>query len=381
MPQLVEVKSKVIEWAVSRSGQAAALHDELPKLAQWEKAERVMLTFVELEKLAQKTRTPLGYFFLKLPPKDEMPIPDFRTVTDHDLESLSLDLNDTVFAMQRRQSWYSSYQRERGIAPLEFVGSADEYSPVDSVAKSIRNALGLSEGWGSKIRTFQDAVSSLRQRIEESGILIAIDGVVANNNNRVLSVDEFRGFALVDEFAPLIFINGRDWKSAQVFTMFHELAHVWINQSGVSDLKQVFPQNSTERYCNAVAAEALVPAVEINMLWYSYRETDPDFELLSKHFKVNQIVVARRLLDLELIDGNRFSNFYNSYVGGDLAKNRDTSGGDFYNNQIFKVGKRFMRVVARAANDGALNYSEAYKLTGLTNKTFDKYLARIGGVG
>lgn len=376
--EFVEVNSKLIRWAVDRTGHALDMRQEMPKLASWEALEKAKLSFAELEKLATKTKIPLGYFFLAEPPKEDMPIPDFRTVDDGKPHRISLDLSDTVYAMQRRQAWYASYQSERGLAPLKYVGSANQKTPVEHVSRAIKDALGLVAGWAAKIRSYEDAVSQLRERIEAVGILISIDGVVANNNSRVLSVDEFRGFVLADSYAPLIFINGRDWKSAQIFTMFHELAHVWIEQSGLSDLKDASVASGVEKYCNAVAAEALVPSEEIKSIWYSYRD-DLLFERLARNFKVNQKVVARRLFDLKLIDADRLAAFYLAYQGGDPAKKRDP-GGDFYNNQIFKIGKRFMKVVARAANDGMLNYAEAYRLTGLTNKTFDKYLERIGGL-
>jgi Zn-dependent peptidase ImmA (M78 family) len=377
--ELVEVKSELISWAVDRSGHAHELEDQLPKLRQWRAGSLAKLTFVELEKLSEKTHTPLGYFFLTEPPVEEMPIPDFRTVSDEQLEHTSLDLSETLYAMQMRQSWYANHQQSRGLVPLPFVGSAKINDPVEKVASSMREVLGLPESWASKIRTMEDAVSFLRERIEGIGVLIVINGVVGNNNNRVLNVDEFRGFVLSDEYAPLIFINGRDWKSAQVFTIFHELAHVWVNRSGISDLKELVPQDAVEKYCNQVAAEALVPASEVSTIWYSYEYSDPDFSRLAKHFKVNQIVVARRLLDLELINRKRFVEFYSSYSGADVAAKRDP-GGHFYNNQIYKIGKRFMRSVARAANEGTLNFTDAYRLTGLSTKTFDKYLAHIGGV-
>jgi Predicted Zn peptidase len=355
------------------------LRGELPKLSQWEKLSRPKLTFVELERLALKTKVPLGYFFLPEPPSYEVPIPDFRTISGDHPEELSIDLAEVVYAMQRRQQWYMSYQMERGFAPLKFVGSASLSTPIASVAKSIKEALALTPNWASKFRTYDDAVSQLRACVESAGVLISIDGVVANNNNRTLSVDEFRGFALADPYAPLVFINGRDWKSAQVFTMFHELAHIWIEQSGISDLSMDSLVNKVERFCNSVAAEALVPEDDLKSIWYDYRD-DATFTQLAKNYKVNPIVVARRLHELDLINTKTLSNFFSNYEGGDPGKKNDSTGGDFYNNQIFKVGRRFMRVVARAANDGAINYIDAYRLTGLTNKTFDKYLERIGGI-
>src|SRR5690606_27944154 len=127
-----------------------------------------------------------------------------------------------------------------------------------------------------------------------------------------------------------------------------------------------------------VAAEALVPADSLQTIFYAYKD-DPEFTRLAKNFKVNPIVIARRLHELKLLDSDAMSNFFAAYKGGDPSKKKETTGGDFYNNQIFRLGRRFMRAVARAASDGAINCLDAYRLPGLTNKTFDKYLDRIGG--
>lgn len=377
----VEIKPSLIRWAVERSGRSTeGLVGKFPKLRSWQSEDAAKLTFVELEKLSNETHTPMGFFFLNEPPPEEVPIPDFRTLKDKSIGRMSTDLIDTLHAMQLRQGWYRSYAIEEGWPRVGFVGSAKPTGSVKLVAQDIRKKLQLQSGWASRLPTWDGAVSLLREKVEELGVLIVINGCVGNNTFRVLDADEFRGFVISDPLAPLIFVNGHDAKAAQVFTIFHELAHLWVNRSGIFDLKELAPPaDATEKYCNEVAAEALIPEDELQSIWYSYANTDPLFQNLAKYFKVSPVAVGRRLLDLDLINRNTFFDFYTAYQNLERSEKR-ASGGSFYNNQNFRIGKRFMRIVGRAANEGRINYTEAYRLTGLNNVTFEEYSKRIGGV-
>src|SRR5690606_19661692 len=150
-------------------------------------------------------------------------------------------------------------------------------------------------------------LSHLRDAIESIGVLVVINGVVGNNNTRRLNAEEFRGFVLCDDQAPLIFVNGTDAKSAQVFTLFHELAHLWLGKSAIFDCEQLDePSDVVEKFCNRVAAEAAVPAAEITLLWRQHRPEDVYFSQLSKNFKVSPITIGRRLLELDLISKKEF---------------------------------------------------------------------------
>lgn len=382
MTERIEINPSIIRWAVTRSGRTVdGLVTKLPKLQSWQSGvPAAKLTFVELERLSNETHTPMGFFFLDSPPPEEVPIPDFRTVKDKAVGRMSPDLLDTIHSMQLRQSWYRAYALEEGWPKHHFVGSAKSREDAKDTAKEIRKELGLTSSWASGLRSWDDAVSYLRAKIEDLGILIVINGCVGNNTFRVLDPDEFRGFVISDAVAPLIFVNGHDTKSAQVFTMAHELAHLWVDRSGLFDLQELAPPaDATERYCNEVAAEALMPESELQSIWYSYEQSDTPYQDLAKHFKVSPVAIGRRLLDLDLVSKKHFFAFYANYQESSALVQRRETGGSFYNNQNYRIGKRFMRIVGRAANEGRITFTEAYKLTGLNNATFDEYLSRIGG--
>lgn len=378
--QTLNINHELIRWALERSGRSVdGLARQFPKLTLWESGE-AQPTIKQLEAFAKKTWTPLGYFFLPEPPQEKLPIPDFRTVSDRPVGSASPNLIDTLHTMQRRQSWMRDYLADSGISSLPFIGSATLREAPETVAQKIRRVIGTGDGWASHHGTWSDALRHLRDAIEEAGILVAINGVVGNDTHRKLDVDEFRGFVLIDGHAPLIFVNGADYKSAQMFTLAHELAHLWVGESALFNMPDLMPSEfAVEQFCNKVAAEFLVPAREFEGFWPRATQDAEPFQAIARHFKVGPIVAARRAQDLGLIQQNEFLTFYRAYQEDERRKSaRAAGGGNFYQTQNVRLGKRFVRTVALAAKEGRLLYRDAYRLTDLHGTTFDKYAKALG---
>jgi len=375
----INVNRDLIRWAIERSGRSVdTLARYLPRIGQWESGE-ARPTFKQLEKLAQKTWTPLGYFFLAEPPEEKLPVPDFRTARDEPIRRLSPNLIDTLHTMQRRQAWMRDYLIEMGHERLAFIGSVKPNDDVAVVAKRIRRELDVSDGWAGQIGSWSEALRVLREAAENAGVMVTINGVVGNDTHRKLDPTEFRGFVLADEYAPLVFINGADARSAQMFTLAHELAHLWIGVGGIFDLPDMqVSGDRREVFCNRVAAEFLVPEAELRRFWRQARTDSEPFQAIAREFKVSPIVAARRALDLNLIGRDAFFDFYRAYQADERRQAaRAKGGGDFYNNQNVRLGKRFARAVMLAAKEGRLLYREAYSLTGLQGATFDKYAKEL----
>lgn len=377
---------KVLRWARERAGldQSTLAKKVIGKptaerVKQWEQTG--VLTFAQVKKLAHATHTPEGFLYLNEPPDDRLPIPDFRTVGDERVRRPSPDLLDTINMMQRRQTWMRDFLIEEAESQLEFVGSATLNSNPQKVAHTMRETLGVAGGWANEESTWTDALMHLRRKIETAGILIVINGVVGNNNHRKLDPNEFRGFVLSDAYAPLVFINGADFKAAQMFTIAHEVAHLWINREGVSNLEAMQPPPiRVEQWCNEVAAEFLVPVAELSEAWEHAKHSKEPYQTLAARFKVSTIVAARRVLDLGLISKKPFFEFYDNYQKDERRKKeaKKNKGGDFWSTQSVRVGQRFGTAVVRAAKEGRLQYHEAYQLTGLTGKTFDRFAENLG---
>ena len=348
------------------------------RLADWESGQ-IQPTLKQAEAFARAVHVPFGYLFLSEPPDEPLPIADFRTVADARKARASPDLIDTLYSMQRRQAWLREHFVENEMEPLAFAASAHLSDDPDAVGREMRLTLGLNEGWAAKVRTWQDAANELRRMIEQVGVMAVINGVVGNNTHRRLSVREFRGFALADRYAPLIFVNGADAKSAQMFTLAHELAHIWLGEGGLSGFENLIPGGTNvEDWCNRAAAEFLVPSRELGERWVQVRRVQDPFQALARSFKVSPVVAARRAMDLKLVERSAFFEFYEHYISREHRSGTISSGGDFYNNQNARVGELFASHVIRAAMGGQIGFRNAYELTGLRGGTFQDYAGRLG---
>ncbi len=181
------------------------------------------------------------------------------------------------------------------------------------------------------------------------------------NNHRPLDPQEFRGFVLCDEYAPLVFVNGADSKSARMFTLAHELAHLWLGKDGLFNLVKMMPdRDDTEQFCNRVAAEFLVPRHKLQERWQEASASGRPFQKIARWFKVSPVVAARRALDLNLISRDQFFAFYEADQREwerrkAEEKQKKTGGGpNFYAVQDSRLGKRFAyAVVSTAAPAGS----------------------------
>jgi Zn-dependent peptidase ImmA (M78 family) len=376
----VAINKDLIRWAVVRSGQEeSVLLERFPKLPQWEAGE-VQPTFKQLEDFAKATLTPFGAFFLPTPPEEKLPVPDFRTMRDQRPRRPSAALLETVYQMQRRQDWMREYLLEEGADPLPFIGTFTLASSPVAAAESIRRTLGMEDGWAELHSTWTNALLGLRRAVEDTGVLVVVNGVFGNNTHQPLDPEEFRGFVLCDRHAPLIFINGADFKSAQMFTLAHELAHLWLGKDGVFNLPDLqASDDEIEKFCNRVAAEVLIPLRELEACWPQVRAGGDPFNALARRFKVSPIVAARRVLDHGLISRETFYDFLNDYRADERRRaGQRPPGGHFYRTQDVRVGHRFGGAVVRAARSGKLLYQDAYRLTGLYGRTFDQFAQELG---
>lgn len=369
----VNINTDMVTWAISRAG-----HDlqefltNFPSIKDWIE-DKKKPTVKQLEKFSHKVHIPFGYFFLQKPPVEKIPIPFFRTNKNDD-DKISLNVYDSILLMQRRQEWLRNYLKDNGFDTLDYVGKFNTNSNPEEIVSDIRKTLELGEDWARNFSTWEKALEFLTKKIEDIGIVLIFNSVVENNTSRPIKVDECRGFVLVDEFSPFMFINAADGKAAQMFTIVHEIAHIWTGQSAGFDFRQLQPANDpVELLCDKVAAEFLVSETAFTAAW----EEQTNIKKIAHLFKVSPIVIARRALDLGKLSKSDFFAFYNNYVNQiRLKKENQSGGGDFYATAKKRVSLTFAAHVNHAVKTNKLLFRDAYKLTGLKGDTYQKFLTK-----
>lgn len=368
----VDINANMLTWAIDRAGyDLLEFAEKMPRINDWINGDKKP-TVKQLESFSKKVYLPFGYLFLPEPPEEKLPIPFFRTNSSQ-TDKVGINVYDTILLLQQRQYWLKEYLVENGHQTLNFVGSFNGTSDVMSIVNSIREVLGLSEDWARRFRTWEETLNYLVEIIEDRGIITVFNGVVENNTSRTIEVDECRGFVLVDDVAPFMFINNGDGKAAQLFTIVHELAHIWTGHSAGFDFRTLQPANdSIEILCDKVAGEFLVPQNAFNDKW----NENPSTRACSRFFKVSEIVIARRALDTGKISKSQFFDFYNEYKNREFVKKQNQGpGGDFYATARKRLSITFASHVNNAVKTGQLLYRDAYKLTSMKGDTFNKFFA------
>jgi Zn-dependent peptidase ImmA (M78 family)/transcriptional regulator with XRE-family HTH domain len=382
MPTRVEVNPELLAWARQRSGMAFDdLAHRFPKLTAWERGDQLP-TLKQLENFAQATHTPIGFLFLPQPPQERIPIPDYRTIGDTGVGRPSADLLDTIYQCEQRQDWYRDFALLNHERAVEVVGSLTTSVPVVDAASSMRAALEFDAR--ERGSTWTEALRVLVDHAEALGFLIMVSGVVGSNTHRKLNPREFRGFALADQLAPLVFVNGADTKAAQIFTLLHELAHLWLGGTALdsADLIEA-PRDGVERWCNQVAAEVLLPISAVSRELEPQETLTETIERLARSFKVSTLVALRRLYDAHYLTWNEYQIAYEAEFQRimNILGSRAPDGGNFYNTQPARLGKRFTRAVVTSTLEGQTLYRDALQMLGFKKVSTLNQLANHLGIG
>ena len=381
----VPVNPELLRWARERSDLAQEdLAPKFKKLREWEDGE-TQPTLKQVEAFARAVHVPVGYLFLIEPPDESVPIPDFRTFAGEAVTRPSPNLLDTIYTCQERQSWYRDFIRVARQPKLDFVGTATVQASPETVAAEMRETLGFDLAARRVCPTWTEALRLFIRQADEAGVLVMVSGVVMSNNHRRLDPAEFRGFALCDPLAPLIFVNGADTKAAQMFTLAHELAHIWLGASALSNIGAA-PRPGFRRdevWCNAVAAELLVPMAALRRELLPGELLPDALSRLARSFKVSTLVILRRLLDANWLTREHFDNAWVQEIerlrtlvqGG-------SGGGDFYRTTLARVSRRFARALVVSTLEGQTLYRDAFRMLGVKKtETFNNLGREVGVMG
>lgn len=382
----IQVKPEILKWVIEESEFENVPTKVTNLLHSWLAGEKKP-TFHQVEDVSKKTHIPFGYFFLNTPPEKECEIVEFRTIDSISINNPSRELIDTVNAMSDIQEWIENNNRRDGNDPYTYVGRyQDSRASVDEIASDIRKTLGLKIDWYSEVNNSAESFRYLRRHISDIGIAVMANGIVGNNTHRKLNVNEFRAFTSINRYAPLIFINSCDTDNGKIFSLLHELAHIWLGKdSFYNEPYGSFSKvNPIETLCNAISAELLVPSNQLIEVWnklYS-GDTEETINGLAKVFHCSRFVIARRVRDLKLITQHDYSSIIKileKQLHKALSTLKKGSGGDFYRGLQSKLDHNFIRALYASANNGSTNYTDVYRLTMTNGKTFEKLISEIGG--
>ncbi len=381
----VDIRPEMIDWALQRAGKDPdALGKELAdKVPAWLRGEKHP-TLKQLEMFASKVHVPLGYLFLPEPPEEPISIPDFRTFANREVRRPSPDLLDTIYICQQRQEWYREYAEMNRLNGVPFINTKSLDDDPRQVAQEIAEFIGFGISERAECKTWEDSLRLLRERIEDAGVLVMTSGIVGANTHRKLNVEEFRGFALSDDLAPLIFINGVDTKAGQIFTLAHELAHLWLGQTALSNigLRNTHGFRREEIWCNRVAAELLVPtdALREALDVVKTRDIGELKTRLARHFKVSTLVILRRLLDVRRLERDEFEELWAHEVAFLQERMQQRGdGGSTYKTLPVRLSRRFLRALFVSTLEGHTLFRDAYRLMGVKKaETFQRLGKELG---
>ena len=375
----IEVNPSLLVWAGERSGiDTQSLEARFPRLSSWRSGDAQPI-FRQLEKFARATHTAFGYFLMESPPDLVLPIADFRALGGSEVSGPGPNLLDTIHECTLRQSWYHDYLIREGAEPVTWIGKLSiETNPMQA-AQQVREALNYEVDSRKRFADWSAAFSYLIRTVEGQGALVMVNGVVGANNRRKLDPEDFRGFSLVDDLAPLIFVNGADTRAAQIFTLIHEYAHLCIAQGGVSNASlEQESDYAIERWCNAVAAEVLAPAHSLQNLYPALAQSDNRIGDLAKIFRCSGTVVLYRLLDLSLISRAEFGSLMKEQKEKFAGTAKVSAGGNFYATLPRRVSPTFASAVVSSALSGQTDFREAKRILGIAKtSTFDELARRI----
>lgn len=359
IPRL-NIEPKILSWVIERRGfDVAEYAQKNERFGKWLTGE-AQPTFRQAEDFAKSNYVPMGYLYLSEPPKEIMPIPFFRSKKG---KMVNLNVMDAVKLLAERQTWLSGYLRSENVEKLGYVGSVQTNMNISSVANSMHELLGLRPDWALSMTTPDKAINTLAGKMEELGCVVVFNSTVGFSTSRSINVTDCRGFCLVDSNAPFIFINSKDAKQAQLFTLVHEFAHILLGFSAGTGNEENMKISQEELYCDKLAAVFLAPADIFIALWKSTNGAIPE---MVKRLKVSRWVIARRAKELGLMPDEEYWALVREWQTEPHVESARKSGPVAFAIRAVRTnGRSFLAHVNNALNSHKLLYRDAYRLTGM----------------
>lgn len=382
MAKQVKINREILKWArtsakvsMEKAAKAISKNAKIEKIKEWESQEGMDYpTESQLKKLARLYRRPIDIFKLPYIPREFPKLKDFRA----DKQELDTAVVFIMREMQDKQDWLKNFYIKSKTGKLPFVGRFNIKSDPDTVARDIRKTLGINPATNS--------LKPLKYWIDKAEAKRIFVTLSSNFHTRLkLNSDVFKAFAIADPHAPFIFINSEDWDHGQLFSLAHELAHVWIGVSGISNDTGIMGNTSdlhqVERFCNDVAIRLLLPLEDLILFIPSKGEVQhKHIAKIGRKLGLSQQSIVLRAQKLGIITDTQSRELFKQsndawkeFLDKESRKPKSSGGPNYYIMQLRRNSKGFSNVVMNSYKNGKLKGSDASRLLNMREANFGKF--------
>ena len=384
------ITPNVLKWAresarMTEETAAAKVSVPIDKLKDWE-AGTNQPTIRQAQTLAKAYKRPFALFFLPDIPRDFQPLQDFRKSGSKALTTSSIFI---IREIQQKQAWISDVNSENNEEKLSFVGRFTIDNNPQKVAQDILSTLKINPASYKSENPIKEWIDAA----ETNGIFISRTSFI--HTRLKLDSEELQGFAIADPYAPFVFINSDNWNAPQLFTLVHELAHIWIAETGISnevepELKQKDKLHPVELFCNEVAANALMPKeIVLSFDTASFQSSKEVFKA-ARQLGVSSFALLVRALNLGIISTSAYQKLkreadidFAEYLKKEaikkakLRKKEKPGGPNYYLLQSNRNSRLFTQTVLDAFRGGFIEPTLASNLLNVQINKFQKLEAQL----
>ena len=367
----IRLASGILKWAMGDIS-IDKLIPVYPKIEAWINGTQLP-RFEDLQKLAKSLDFPFGYFFLSAPIKQsKIDNIDFRTIRNKLTANMSLNLKRIVENMQYLQEWKKDYCIRYRIDKINLACPSKYKDNPDLLTQYLYETLDVFDNWFEKYKNPSKAFNYIRSKIEKKRIVVVVNGKIDDNTHRTLDVSEFRAFALYDDYAPIIFINGRDSSKGRLFSLIHEFAHLLRGETDIISKTNMF----VETLCNRVAIQFLAPEHYIRDKLLVKKIDKSDVIDLSNYFNISFEAICYRLCTLNYISREQCNTYIDE--NKDVVIGHKERGGNYWNTKLNVLSKNVAQTIISELYNGNITYTECFKMLGLSGlKTFKEFKNKL----
>lgn len=378
----------VLKWAretakIAQETAAAKISVTTEKLEEWEQGQSHP-TIKQAQSLAKLYKRPFAVFFLPEIPRDFTTLQDFRKKDSKPLTTGSIFI---IREIQQKQAWISDVYMDSGEEKLPFIGRFSIADSPERVAEDIIQTLNITPANYKSENPIKEWIDAA----ETKGIFVSRTSFI--HSRLKLDSDELQGFAISDQYAPFVFVNSEDWSSPQLFTLVHELAHLWIAETGISNyiepaLKNKDVYHPVEIFCNEVAGNVLMPKKLMTNLASDYFLNSKNVFKATRIFGVSSFAFIVRALNLNIISNSEYQKLkkqidadYADFLKKDAEKKalaKEKAGGpNYFLLQLNRNSRLFTQTVLDAFRGGVVEPTIASGLLNVQINKFSKLEAQL----